>query len=296
MSIHSSLELFHLMSFPKMTRKKVQNYLLIDPQLTRIRQLEGNELSRYFSLPLPIAKSLQQYLSHTPMRKHHENRFFSLNPLTIYDEDYPTSLASIPDPPLILYTRGNRELLKHHLLSVIGSRKPSPNAKKKIDFLLPPLIHHDISIVSGLAYGIDSMSHRITLEEKGKTIAVLAFGFNHIYPASHVGLYQAIEKEGLLVTEYPPETKPQRWQFPERNRIISGLSQATLIIEAAIKSGTMITADQALEQGKEVFVVPDSIFLPEAAGCLKLLQEGATPVAKPEDLLNSWSSIGLKSI
>lgn len=101
-------------------------------------------------------------------------------------------------------------------------------------------------------------------------------------------MYRTIERNGLLLTEYPPDVKPERWQFPERNRIISGLSQATLIIEATEHSGTMITADQALEQGKDVFVVPDSIFLPEAKGCLKLLQEGAIPITQPQDLLDWW--------
>lgn len=250
--------------------------------------LHWQDLQSITYLETSTAKSVYELLRNRHYRQLSARQYSILQPITIYDADYPQTLASIPDPPLILYARGDRKLLQGNHLSVIGSRKPSPTAKNKINVLLPPLIEQSVTIVSGLAYGIDGMSHQLTLDQKGKTIAVLAFGFNHIYPKRHTSLYRTIERNGLLLTEYPPDVKPERWQFPERNRIISGLSQATLIIEATEHSGTMITADQALEQGKDVFVVPDSIFLPEAKGCLKLLQEGAIPITQPQDLLDWW--------
>ena len=288
MQINPSFELFHLLSHPKITRKKAQSYLLTDPSLERLLTLHWQDLSQSLHFETSTAKSVYELLRNRHYRQLSARQYSILQPITIYDADYPQTLASIPDPPLILYARGDRKLLQGNHLSVIGSRKPSPTAKNKINVLLPPLIEQSVTIVSGLAYGIDGMSHQLTLDQKGKTIAVLAFGFNHIYPKRHTSLYRTIERNGLLLTEYPPDVKPERWQFPERNRIISGLSQATLIIEATEHSGTMITADQALEQGKDVFVVPDSIFLPEAKGCLKLLQEGAIPITQPQDLLDWW--------
>ncbi|MBR7552876.1 DNA-processing protein DprA [Allobacillus sp. GCM10007491] len=291
MQINPSFELYHLLSHPKITRKKVQNYLLTDPSLERLHTLHWKDLIQLLQLTTHEAKSLYEHFRNRPQRQRSARQYSMLRPITIYDTDYPHSLATIPDPPLILYARGNRSLLRGIHLSVIGSRKPSSTAKNKINLLLPPLIEKSVTIVSGLAYGIDGMSHQLTLNQQGKTIAVLAFGFNHIYPKAHTSLYRAIERNGLLLTEYPPDVKPNRWQFPERNRIISGLSQATLIIEATKRSGTMITADQALEQGKDVFVVPDSIFLPEAEGCLKLLQEGAIPITSPQDLMDWWNKI-----
>ncbi|MFC0014335.1 MULTISPECIES: DNA-processing protein DprA [Allobacillus] len=291
MQINPSFELFHLLSHPKITRKKVQNYLLTDPSLERLHSLHWRDLIQPLQLTSSEAQSLYEHFQNRLQRQRSARQFNLLRPITIYDPNYPHSLATIPDPPLILYARGNRELLCGNHLSVIGSRKPSPSAKNKINLLLPPLIKQSVTIVSGLAYGIDGMSHQLTLDQQGKTIAVLAFGFNHIYPKAHTALYRTIERHGLLLTEYPPDMKPNRWHFPERNRIISGLSRATLIIEATKRSGTMITADQALEQGKDVFVVPDSIFLPEAEGCLKLLQEGAIPITNPQDLLDWWNKI-----
>lgn len=282
---HLSFELFHLMQFNRLNRKKVQHYLKSDRRLNKLNDLTINDLQTAFQLSPQDSIHLYNHL-HDAERKTNSNILYKkFSPLTIFDSAFPKSLKQIPDPPLILYWKGNLSLLSKKRVAVIGSRRPSKQASLKINTLLKPMIENDITIVSGLAYGIDAMSHQLALQLSGNTIAVLGFGFHHIYPKQHLSLFQSIAENGLIISEYPPHMKPQKWHFPERNRLISGLSSAVLIIEAAEKSGTMITADQALEQGKEVFAVPDSIFLNEAKGCLKLIQEGATPIINGDQLL-----------
>ncbi|MGM8214456.1 DNA-processing protein DprA [Bacillaceae bacterium W0354] len=273
------------MQFKAMNRKKLQNYLKIDEELIYIKDLDPEALQKAFHLTSQLATNFYNYIHNDVFRSNYFTLFNKLTPLTIFDSHFPEELRQIPDPPLILYWKGNLNLLNSNKVAVIGSRKPSKFASQKIKTLITPLIENNITIVSGLAYGIDAMSHQITLDYGGNTIAILGFGYNHIYPFENISLYQLIAENGLILSEYPPDSRPKKWYFPERNRLISGLSKAILIIEATEKSGTMITADQALEQGKEVFAVPDSIFLKEAKGCLKLIQEGATPVINPNEFL-----------
>ncbi|RPF56007.1 DNA-processing protein DprA [Aquisalibacillus elongatus] len=284
-----AFKLFYICQFKKIKRSLIRRYLSYDPELNQLSHLTPKELQTLFQLRYDQAKAFVYFIhNHHSIQQYYEE-FCRLSPITIYDHDYPEELKYIPDPPLTLYWKGQKSLLKTNKISVIGSRKPSPSAKDKINLFLKPVVESNTTIVSGLAYGIDSFSHEYAIKHNGQTIAVLGFGYHQIYPVKHKPLMEQIFKEGLVISEYPPNEKPQKWYFPERNRIISGLSSATLIIEAAERSGTMITADQALEQGKEVFVVPDSIFLPQAQGCLKLLQEGSTPLINRSDLEN-WLS------
>lgn len=272
------------MQFHGMTRRKLQNYLQKDFYLNQIEDHSPNDLQKIFNFHKDKAKSLHAYLNHFELKNKNYQLFNQYKPLTIFDDEFPDALRNIPDPPLLLYWQGNKKLLKTPKLSVIGTRKPSQFARKKVDRFLKPLVNRQVTIVSGLAYGIDAMGHQFALDHGGQTIAILGFGFNHLYPAKHRVLFQQIIEHGLILSEYHPDTRPQKWHFPERNRIISGISLATLIIEASERSGTIITADQALEQGKDVFAIPDSIFLDQAQGCLKLIQEGAIPLIKPEEI------------
>ncbi|SEP56758.1 DNA-processing protein DprA [Piscibacillus halophilus] len=287
MNDYPSFKLYYLAQFQGITRRKLQHYLNQDYFLERLLYYSSNDLQRIFQLPHSPPEHFYQYLRDSTRIKQSYEEFKRLNPLTIYHQDYPDSLKTIPDPPLILYWKGNIDIIKSKKISVIGSRDPSSFAQKKVNLFVNSLLKNRVTVVSGLAYGIDSMAHSYTLSNGGFTIAVIGFGFNHIYPKEHMNLFQQISNHGLVLSEYHPNTKAKKWHFPERNRIISGLSAATLIIEAAERSGTMITADQALEQGKEVFVVPDSIFLNQAQGCLKLIQEGATPLIHPNEL-DQW--------
>lgn len=206
--------------------------------------------------------------------------------LTIFDNEYPYLLKQIHNPPFVLYTIGNHSLLKNSCLAIVGSRKGNIYARKTIEILLPPLIEKEINIVSGLARGVDTIAHQSTINFGGNTISILGSGFFHIYPQENKGLAENMKKDHLLISEYPPQIKPQKWHFPMRNRIISGLSIGTLIIQAEERSGSLITADYALQEGREVFAVPGSMFDPMSKGTNMLIQQGAKLVLSGEDIIN----------
>ncbi len=211
--------------------------------------------------------------------------------ITIIDENYPPMLKTIKDAPLVLYAAGNVSLLfGAPAISVIGTRNPSETANQKVKFVVTPLIRENWVIVSGMARGIDSLAHKLALYENGKTIAVLGSGFHHIYPRENIKLFYQIVQKGLAISEYPPNVPPKKYHFPERNRLISGLSFATLVVEATEKSGTMITVDQALDQGREVYAVPGSPLVTQTKGCLKLIQDGAKVVITYEDIQKDWET------
>ncbi len=169
---------------------------------------------------------------------------------------------------------------KEPKLAVVGSRQATPYGKNAIRLLFPELIENGVIIVSGLAKGIDALAHESAIKNDGKTIAVIAGGLYHIYPKENMNLALEMMKTQLVVSEYPPDTKPLKWHFPARNRIISGLSIGTFIIEAKRKSGSLITANYAVNEGREVFSLPGSIFNPYSIGTNDLIQQGAKLVTK----------------
>lgn len=204
----------------------------------------------------------------------------------IKDKNYPLLLKEIYNPPQILYYLGSLKANEQKPLAVVGSRKISPYGEKICKFLIEKLARAGLTIISGLALGVDGLAHQIALENKTKTIAVLGSGLNVIYPPVHKNLAKKIIKaNGAVVSEYPPFTQPSKLTFPARNRIIAGLSLGVLVIEAQKKSGALITARLALEQGREVFAVPGSIYNKNSDGCNLLIKMGARPVTKPEDVL-----------
>ncbi|AZB42927.1 DNA-protecting protein DprA [Bacillus sp. FJAT-42376] len=206
--------------------------------------------------------------------------------ITIADPSYPVLLKEIPDPPVSLFCRGDMSLMTaEHILGVAGARNATSYGKRALAKVLVPLIQKGFIIVSGLASGIDTAAHALSIQYGGKTIAVLGGGFGHIYPASNYAIAEEIGKNHLLLTEYAPHIKPQKWHFPERNRLISGLGSGTLIAEARERSGSLITAQCALEQGREVFAIPGSILDRSSAGTNELLKDGAKLVMGYEDIL-----------
>lgn len=205
--------------------------------------------------------------------------------VTVVDATYPALLKTIYDPPLVLYIKGDPSLLNNTQVAVVGSRNPSKmGADIAYDFA-EHLAKLDIVITSGMATGIDAASHQGALAVKGKTIAVCGTGLDRVYPARHHKLAKSIAAKGALVSEFPLGTLPRPYHFPKRNRIISGLSLGCLVVEAAIQSGSLITAKQALEQGREVFAVPGSIHNPLARGCHHLIRQGAKLVETADDIL-----------
>ncbi len=209
--------------------------------------------------------------------------------VTLADDAYPALLRHIIDPPLTLFYRGDLSLLHRPGLAIVGSRRASAYAINVAELLARQLAPTGLTIVSGLALGVDCASHTAALDSGGTTIAVLGTGIDVIYPRANRRLFRRIAEHGLIVTEFPPGSPPRPEHFPIRNRIISGLSHGTVIVEATSRSGSLITARMAAEQGREVFAVPGSIFSPGSEGPNRLIQYGAKLVHDAQDVLHELS-------
>jgi DNA processing protein len=207
--------------------------------------------------------------------------------LTLHDPAYPPLLANIPGPPLLLYIKGRLDLLAQPALAIIGSRNASVQGKANAERFAHALANAGLTIVSGLALGIDAAAHLGALGGAGSTIAVVGTGLDRIYPARNAELARRIADQGCIVSEYPLGTPAVPGNFPKRNRIISGLSAGVLVVEAAAESGSLITADLAAEQGREVFALPGSIHSALAKGCHKLIRKGACLVETVDDVLGA---------
>ncbi|QLK86955.1 DNA-protecting protein DprA [Staphylococcus sp. 17KM0847] len=220
----------------------------------------------------------------------HQLKSERIQTLSLNDPLYPRRLKAIYDPPLILFCKGHLHYLNHpHILAIVGSRKHTQYTVKALDYLLPEFARAGLLIVSGLAHGADAYAHQYAIEYGCPTIGVLGFGHLYHYPKTTQILRNSVERYGVTVSEYPPHCPPARFQFPERNRIISGLSQGVLITEAKEKSGALITVDQALEQNRNVYVLPGDMFNPYTKGNLLRIQEGAEVVLSSRDILKDYS-------
>ncbi|MBE8189565.1 MAG: DNA-protecting protein DprA [Candidatus Thioglobus sp.] len=208
------------------------------------------------------------------------------NILTLADEDYPEQLKTTSEPPPLLYVRGDVKCLSKPQLAIVGSRNPSASGEKHAYEFAQDLAKIGLLITSGMASGIDAKAHLGALEAGQATIAVCGTGLDRVYPARHKSLAHQISTQGALVSEFAIGTAPLANNFPRRNRVISGLSLGTLVVEASVKSGTMITAKLAAEQGREVFAIPSSIHNPLAAGCHQLIKDGAKLVENIDDITN----------
>ena len=200
---------------------------------------------------------------------------------------YPARLREIDDAPPVVYVKGSWEDQDDWSVAVVGTRRATAYGRQAADELARDLAAHGVTVVSGLARGVDTIAHRAALDAGGRTVAVLANGLDTIYPPENRGLAAEVAEHGALITDYPLGTKPRAEFFPRRNRIMSGLALGTLIVEGDVKSGAMITARFAGEQNREVFAVPGSIFSPQSRGPLSLLRDGATPVTGVEDVLEA---------
>ncbi len=208
------------------------------------------------------------------------------NHLLVYtDPAYPAQLKTIPDPPPVLFVRGNPAILETPQIAIVGSRNPSHQGIQTAEDFAYTLSQQGFTITSGLALGIDTASHQGALKAKGQTLAVAGTGPDRIYPARNKALGVEILENGAIISEFPPGTAARANHFPRRNRIISGLSIGLLVVEAAKQSGSLITARLALEQGREVFAIPGSIHNPLARGCNALIREGAKLVETTQDIL-----------
>ncbi|ODN31313.1 DNA-processing protein DprA [Fervidobacterium thailandense] len=215
--------------------------------------------------------------------------------VTYWSEDYPEVLREIPDPPVYLFIKGNFEILKREMFAVVGTRRLTPYGKSVTAQITKEICHHFV-IVSGMAYGIDSVAHETALSEGRPTVAVLGCGVEVVYPKSNLSLYKKILENGCVVSEYLPWETPKKYTFVQRNRIISGLSKGTLVTEAGLDSGALITARFALEQGRDVFAVPGDITREASKGTNYLIKNGAFPVTDPSDILDYYGFKSYKKI
>lgn len=268
----------------------VQACLTIDNTLNKWFQDSVFELSQYFPRRKNKAAEIFRKIRTASLQEIEKQlgaadcRF-----ITYLDELYPPSLLTLHTPPYVIYYRGSFEILSSSLsLSVVGSRAPSQQIKKEMEYLLGPLLEKDFVIISGMAAGVDAMAHQTAMKYKGRTAAVLAYGVAQLYPRSNKQLKERLETEQLILTEYPPHIKPEKWRFPERNRIISGLGRAVLVMEAAKRSGSLITAETALEQGKDVFALPGRITDILSEGTNQLIQDGAKLILTAEDIIEEY--------
>lgn len=213
--------------------------------------------------------------------------------ITILDSKYPQQLRAIHYPPPVLWWHGSSWWLEHEwLFSVVGSRKANYYAQDVVDSFVPTLTRYNWTIVSGGALGVDGMAHTAALKSGGRTIVVLGSGLTQLYPQSHASLFKMVlEKNSAIVSIFPMQTNAHPINFPLRNRVVSGLSRGCLVVQAATKSGARITAQHALEQGRDVFAVPGSIKDPLSAGCHDLIKQGAHLVTKPEDIIQSYHGV-----
>jgi DNA processing protein len=211
--------------------------------------------------------------------------------VTLADSDYPQALLNIPDPPLLLYVKGRLDLLNRPALAVVGSRNATPQGLNNAEAFSRTLSEAGLCVVSGLAHGVDAAAHRGALQGAGSSIAIVGTGLDRIYPAANRDLAHALATDGAIVSEFPLGTPPLAANFPRRNRIISGLSAGTLVVEANLQSGSLITARLALEQGRDVFAIPGSIHAPQSKGCHQLIKQGAKLVERAQDILEELGNL-----
>lgn len=204
--------------------------------------------------------------------------------LTFDDPFYPEPLRQIPDGPVLLYLLGDKELLSSRCVAIVGSRSATAYGRKIARSFARDLVGTGITVVSGLALGIDSEAHRGALDGQGQTVAVLGCGLDVVYPKQNVDLFDSIRRQGLIVSEYPPGTQPEGFRFPARNRIIAGMSAGIVVVEAAKKSGSLITAQLGLDFGREIFAVPGQVDSYKSEGAHWLIRQGAQLVVSAEDV------------
>ena len=259
---------------PFVTPTRVRLLLEYFPQLTHVQQAPASLLRGLLSISDEQAQSLRE-----------PHNVADSTAVALFDDAYPALLREIIDPPLALFYRGDLSVLQRPMVAVVGSRRASAYGINAARELSRQLAAAGVVVVAGLARGIDAAAHEAALESGGTTVAVLGTGVDIVYPRSHKRLMQRIASDGLVVTEFADGTPPVAQNFPIRNRVISGLCIGTIIVEATSRSGSLITARMAAEQGREVFAVPGSIFSPGTEGTHRLIQYGAKLVHDIDDVL-----------
>jgi DNA processing protein len=281
--------LFGLTLIPQLGNARIRSLLdyLGDPE--QVWSASCNQLSIVPGIGRNLAVHISDSCRKIPLEKEWEKLHkFGINLVGIIDDDYPDSLRHIYNPPVILYYKGNLSLQDRSSIAIVGSRKASYQGIRSTEQITRGLVSAGFSVVSGLARGIDTAAHRAAVESGGRTVAVLGSGLNVIYPRENRMLAEKIQDAGMIISEYPLDTPPHAGNFPQRNRIISGLSLGVLVVEAGEKSGALITADFALEQGRDVFALPGNINSNVSKGSNNLIKQGAKLVTEVNDILEEY--------
>jgi len=255
------------------------------------REIEENQLSPPEKKILEkISQNKEELLSKADEELELVDRDDSITLVTLFDNNYPEELRNLYDPPLVLYIKGNILKSDSRSVAIVGTRTPSKEGISTAFSFAKELAKMKVTIISGLAMGVDTYAHRGALDANGRTIAVLGSGLYKVYPYENMDLYIEISKNGAVISEFPLKQTAEKYNFPRRNRIISGMSLGTVVVEAASRSGALITADFALQQGKEVFAVPGSIYSKVSIGANRLIKEGAKLVQSVSDIIDTFNN------
>lgn len=259
---------------------------------TNVLTASLEELSQIDSIGLNIAKNIINFKNKIDVEKEIEAiKKENIKIITYNDPDYPEFLKHLPDPPVLFYVKGELKKDDMFAISIVGTRKPTSYGRLVVEHLVKQLAEYKLTIVSGLAYGIDTLAHECAIKYGLRTIAVLGNGLGVYYPAANKKLQQKIPSYGAVVSEFPYFYKPNKTSFPQRNRIIAALSLGTVVVEADITSGAMITAKFASELGRDVFAIPGSIFSRQSRGTNFLIKSGAKLVTTAEDIIEEIHGI-----
>ena len=281
-----SARLLQLCSIPKIGSQRIRRLLQYFGAPDKVLSASVRQLVQVGGIDQSLAAQIRKggdpkFVSMQIQRMERANTSI----ISYWDESYPVRLKKIADPPIILFLKGKRDVLGNQCIAIVGTRIPSTFGRIMTERLTSELVNKNAAIVSGLARGVDTVAHKAVVQMGGATIAVLGSGVDQIYPAENKGLSDKICEQGAVISEFPMGAKPDAPHFPRRNRIISGLSLGTVVVEAGEKSGALITADFALEQNREVFAVPGNANSPKSIGCNKLIQQGAKLVLNADDII-----------
>ena len=263
-----------------------------------IFKLHRNQLQKYFNLTDEVIDTIYNSKKIDIQKNLNELQKLNIHVVSLKDESYPKILKHIQQPPVFLYYKGDLSLTENERkIAIVGTRTATTYGKNCCEKIVDELLLSNVTIVSGLALGIDGISHNRTLQKKGKTIAVVGSGLDIIYPYTNKHIWERIEKEGLILSEFPLGTPPNSFNFPRRNRIIVGLSKGVCVIESKEKGGSLITAHLALDEGRDVFAVPGDIFSPNSIGTNELIKNsGAKLITSGKDILEEYSWEKQKSL
>ena len=285
-------DLLYLLTIPNIGPGRIRKLFQVFDGIEHIRKAPVQKLTRVEGIDLKIAEYIKKGGDAEVAREQIDlMRKNKIKYLLLWDKDYPALLKHISDAPVILFYRGEFKVQHQKSIAIVGTRNPSTYGRTVTTDLVRQLVGRGITIISGMARGIDSIAHQVAIRSGGETLAVLGCGVEQCYPPENRELYQEIPRHGAILSEYFVGTGPDAINFPKRNRIISGLSLGTVVIEAGERSGALITAFNALNQNREVFAIPGNISSPKSHGCNLLIKQGAKLVQNVDDILEEIGEI-----